>query len=38
MKDLLLVTDIQNVYFPDQSWVCPSVLRTFEMTIAKFIF
>lgn len=30
MKDLLLIIDIQNVYFPGQPWACPSVPRTIE--------
>lgn len=30
MKDLLLVIDIQNVYFPGQPWACPSLPRTVE--------
>ena len=25
MKDLLLVIDVQNVYFPEQPWACPSL-------------
>lgn len=25
MKDLLLVIDVQNVYFPKQPWACPSL-------------
>lgn len=30
MKDLLLVIDVQNVYFPGQPWACPSLPRTVE--------
>lgn len=30
MKDLLLVIDLQNVYFPGQPWACPSLPRTME--------
>ena len=28
MKDLMLVIDVQNVYFPGQPWACPSLPRT----------
>lgn len=30
MKDLLLIIDIQNVYFPGQPWACPSVSKTLK--------
>lgn len=30
MKDLLLVIDIQNVYFPEHPWACPTLPRTVD--------
>lgn len=30
MKDLLLVIDVQNVYFPGQPWACPSAPKMVE--------